>query len=367
MGYAFLDSEDCVAVGCVTSGQGLYGAGLHFQNSARGMAFGCTADGNGISGFDFFNSPNGRFIGCSARANTVRGFEIDSASNDCEIIGGTSVGNGDVDVSVFRSSGARITGDHGTLRIWDYGVLGSVAVAAGGSGWAVNDIAVINAGTGLSWKRCKVRVTTVLAGVVTGLAIEDAGDQWTIPANPVAFAPVAPATGTGLTVNITWAGINSDLCARANINGGNVTSALTIIAGSSSLNSLSQWRGTVSDPGLTIQNAVACTNYFVPPVALSLQNSWVNDNAALYTPAQYSIDSDGWVTVEGQIKNGTVAANTLIATLPVGFRPAQEERSIVLASGANGACYIGTDGTIRDLGGSFSATWSRFSARFRRA
>jgi type II secretory pathway component PulJ len=54
---------------------------------------------------------------------------------------------------------------------------------------------------------------------------------------------------------------------------------------------------------------------------LSMQNGWVNFDTSGYVPAQYTKSTDKVVTVRGLIKNGNTAAGTVIANLPVGYRP----------------------------------------------
>lgn len=57
---------------------------------------------------------------------------------------------------------------------------------------------------------------------------------------------------------------------------------------------------------------------------LPLSNLWVAD---LTTP-QYRMMIDGTVLLQGNMKNGTTAAGTVIGTLPVGYRPLQVQRYI---------------------------------------
>ena len=54
----------------------------------------------------------------------------------------------------------------------------------------------------------------------------------------------------------------------------------------------------------------------------SLQNSWVNYDTNLYGPCYYYKTKDGMVYCDGGIKNGTTTTDTILFTLPVGFRPA---------------------------------------------
>lgn len=54
---------------------------------------------------------------------------------------------------------------------------------------------------------------------------------------------------------------------------------------------------------------------------LSLQNGWVSFDGGGHSTPQYTKSADGIVTVKGLIKSGTATAGTLIANLPVGYRP----------------------------------------------
>lgn len=64
---------------------------------------------------------------------------------------------------------------------------------------------------------------------------------------------------------------------------------------------------------------------------LTLQNGWVLYSSTYNTP-QYTKSSDGLVTVKGLIKNGTTANGTVIAQLPVGYRP---DKKLILSGNSN--------------------------------
>lgn len=68
---------------------------------------------------------------------------------------------------------------------------------------------------------------------------------------------------------------------------------------------------------------------------LSLLAGWIEHSTALSSP-QYTKSSDGVVTLKGSIKSGNVAANTVIATLPAGFRPAER---VIGSIPVNGPAY----------------------------
>lgn len=91
------------------------------------------------------------------------------------------------------------------------------------------------------------------------------------------------------------------------------------------------------------------TEYNEPP----FQNGWVNYATTTpgvdYGEAKFYIDVDGWVTLQGLLRNPTGAAyNSVMFTLPVGYRPAGTRRIPVLRS--NNEIWqieIRSDGTVR--------------------
>lgn len=54
---------------------------------------------------------------------------------------------------------------------------------------------------------------------------------------------------------------------------------------------------------------------------LTLQNAWVNFNAATHASAQYAKDEHDIVRLRGMIKSGVAVAGTVLSNVPVGFRP----------------------------------------------
>ena len=74
-------------------------------------------------------------------------------------------------------------------------------LTSGGTGYTVNDIIKFVGGTGIS--TASYRVTSVSAGVVTGITLNTAGGYTTVPSNPIS---VTGGTGTGATITVTnWA------------------------------------------------------------------------------------------------------------------------------------------------------------------
>lgn len=84
----------------------------------------------------------------------------------------------------------------------DLTAITGLTVGAGGTGWNVGDtFNITQAGASLGVGK----VTTANAGVVTGVAIEQAGTGYVV-ANGLATAAISPAIGTGLTVDVTSVG-----------------------------------------------------------------------------------------------------------------------------------------------------------------
>lgn len=80
--------------------------------------------------------------------------------------------------------------------------------------------------------------------------------------------------------------------------------------------------------------------------ALALLNLWVNYDTANYANPQYAKDSEGVVHLRGVIKDGTATAGTVLATLPVGYRPTKRHVFAIVASEAIEVVDILTNGNI---------------------
>ena len=68
-----------------------------------------------------------------------------------------------------------------------------------------------------------------------------------------------------------------------------------------------------------------------------LQNGWVEFDTAL--KVQYSLGLDGFVTLKGAVKSGTVGGSTPVFTLPSGFRPNRSVRTMVSSGSAIDKSY----------------------------
>lgn len=73
-------------------------------------------------------------------------------------------------------------------------------------------------------------------------------------------------------------------------------------------------------------------------IAPTLLNGWVNYGGGLAT-AGYRKDTHGYVRIKGNIKNGTTATNTVLFTLPEGYRPL-EHRYFAVYNGTSAANVV---------------------------
>lgn len=357
-GLQIIDTNDAKTYGGTFNSSTL-GHGLQHNGSDRCEVHGGTYNSNGISGLDFYDSIDGKVFGGYAASNAIRGLEIDSASNGCVVTGFQGVSNGDVDISVFRSADIQLIGCEGNVRGWDAANIASATVSAGGTGYAVGNVLTITGGT--KGTAATLTVATLSGSAVATVTVSNAGDYWTFPTEPCA---VTGGAGTGATFNFVATGEASSTCPRLQIMGGHRSDTILLVADACTDVRLTDVKATtITDVSSEIVSAVGCANVSIPIKTASLQNSWVVDTRAVYYK-----DADGIVHIEGRIKSGTVAGNTLIFTLDAGYRPANTEYFLLGVSGATGLVYIGTDGTVRDLGGTLNATWSSLNGiKFRAA
>lgn len=76
------------------------------------------------------------------------------------------------------------------------------AIASGGTGYVVDD--VLRADGGTFTTACTLRVTTVSAGVITGVTVVNGGIYTAVPSNPVSTTLISGGVGTGATFNLTF-------------------------------------------------------------------------------------------------------------------------------------------------------------------
>jgi len=75
---------------------------------------------------------------------------------------------------------------------------GAVAINSGGTGYTVNDVLTVSGGTS---GNCTITVTSVSAGVITGISFTTTAPYTVLPTNPVS---VTGGTGSSATFNITY-------------------------------------------------------------------------------------------------------------------------------------------------------------------
>lgn len=83
------------------------------------------------------------------------------------------------------------------------------------------------------------------------------------------------------------------------------------------------------------------------PVELSLDNGWSQEELPVYWR-----DSMNVVHLQGSISGGTTTPGTVIAQLPVGYRPNGTRNFAVSSNGAYGELRVDTSGNIRFQAGS---------------
>lgn len=91
----------------------------------------------------------------------------------------------------------------------------------------------------------------------------------------------------------------------------------------------------------------------------TLQGGWVWFGAGYPTP-QYTKSSDGIVTVRGLIKSGSMAFDTLLTTLPPGYRPKDRLVIHTSACGQYGRIDVTDSGQIRGM--STNSCWTSLDA-----
>jgi hypothetical protein len=102
---------------------------------------------------------------------------------------------------------------------------------------------------------------------------------------------------------------------------------------------------TIFGAGSTVYTQIPTDKVTAGSGSMPFSNSWTNSPAP-FGPLIAAKGPDNIVTLNGAIQSGSVGYNTLVATLPLGYRPA---RNLVFPVSANGAvAFVGvkTDGTI---------------------
>ncbi len=163
-------------------------------------------------------------------------------------------------------------------------------------------------------------------------------NQSNIPGNAIDFyinnssiaeGSFEPGTGNRLQLSISAAGVGI---------GGAVTNN----------NYKLQVSGNTNIQGTTVMT----DTLYVPVIsqdaftAPTLLNGWVN-SGTIYADAGFYKDKSGVVRLQGLVKNGSIAGNTILLKLPVGYRPSAT-LAFTLSNNASFAdCYIDGNGDVR--------------------
>lgn len=88
-------------------------------------------------------------------------------------------------------------------------------------------------------------------------------------------------------------------------------------------------------------------------------NAWVNFGST-YEPVSFYKDQEGYVHLQGAMKNGSTVAYSAIFVLPLGWRPAATLAFLVNANHAVGEIEIRADGTVQ-VGNAITNTFTNFN------
>lgn len=137
----------------------------------------------------------------------------------------------------------------------------------------------------------------------------------------IVAVPVANGATTGMNITTNFDSTRAHRIAK-------------IVSGASTISSVVQYG--IDPLGNRIYNVNPLSTDIV--YFASLQNSWVDFDATIYGQAQYYKTKSGIVYVDGLIKNGVTTNGTTLFTLPVGFRPMQQQ--IFAAIAGNALCRM---------------------------
>ncbi len=102
-------------------------------------------------------------------------------------------------------------------------------------------------------------------------------------------------------------------------------------------------------------------------LALTLQNGWVTYDGTDNPPPLYR-KVNGIVFIKGLIKDGTTTVNTILANLPIGYRPAHNHHLPQWCSTGTWGMRVNGNNVVTPgdlvIVGANSATWSDISCRF---
>lgn len=203
--------------------------------------------------------------------------------------------------------------------------------------------------------------TTTAGKVATSSGTIRASKLNTVSADiPPPASPVVSHTTTNSpnpTANFTWA--SSQYATSYNvsykINSGSwvnttVSAATASYAVSASRNDTVSFKiAAVNTSGVSPDSNDSTT--FPAWYNIDLQNDWENYNNG-YDTAAYTKSSDGTVFLKGLVRYGDTTVNSVLATLPAGYRPTgQLVFGVETAPNIGARIDVGSDGAIRVQGG----------------
>ena len=177
--------------GTIAVGQSLFGLGVTGETIITGLGTGTGGVGTYTINIsqtepsEVFNSAAvGAIITGSISGTTLT---VTAVSSGTLYPGQTIQGTGITAGTVITSYGG--------------GTVLSTAIASGGTGYAVNDTITVQGGV-YGTTPATYTVSSVSAGVVTGLTVTNSGNYTSNPTNPVTTS--TSGSGTGLTLNLTF-------------------------------------------------------------------------------------------------------------------------------------------------------------------
>lgn len=284
-GALAVNCTDVTFVGNLAAGNVL-GHGLQFNTVSRGVMSGNVSRGNGTSGLDSYTSRYVTISGNISFLNAIRGIEVDSGAYYNTVNANVAYRNGEVGISIYRTPNTTLIGNYATEN--------------GTTGLAKYGIRLWDSANTLPSSDCRL---------IGNVCSDDRGGSAT------------------QTHGVSLENVASNTTMIANRLTPNLTGAVNLVSGSFAFCEANQ-------------------GYSVPPSPLTLQASWVAYDAAWSAPASY-IDASGIVSVSGVMKNGTTTIGTVVATLPVGQRPAKTEGPFRTYTDAGSAAfYVQPNGDI---------------------
>lgn len=216
-----------------------------------------------------------------------------------------------------------------------------------------------------------VKNGTCPTSAIGGAGTSNGSASANLPAQVTGLSATSPLPGK---VNLTWTPVSGATSYIIKQTGGSsqttISSGVSITglaAGPTSFTVYAKNANGIGQ-GAPISVTVSATPTYTKPVGttitwndLPLQNGWVSYDSLNVTDAfqrpQYT-KNGGIVQVRGLVQNGTATAGTVVATLPVGYRP-DYDIIIPTLNGANPRdLYIhASDGTITLGSGGFTSTW----------